>query len=65
MMTILGRAKGRESLLPAAMMNRCRSLITMGARPMMGLDERPIFTRPQVVWHHLMCLRAYGEERWA
>ena len=40
-------------------------IIIMGARPMMELDERPTFTRPQVVWHHIMRLRAYGEERWA
>ena len=42
MMTIQGRAIGRESLLPAALTDHCRSLITIGAR----LDERPIFTTP-------------------
>ena len=30
----------------------------------MGLDERPMFTTPQRVWHHLMRFRACGEERW-
>ena len=36
-MTILGRDVRRESLLLAAMTNHYRSLITMGAGPMMGL----------------------------
>ena len=31
----------------------------------MGLDGRPILTRPEDVWHHLLRLRAYGDERWA
>ena len=65
MVTILGRSIGRESLLPAAMTNHYWSLITMGAGPLIGLDERPIFTRPQAVWHHRLRLRAHSEEQWA
>ena len=65
MVTIMGRSIGWKSLLPAAKTNECRSLIAMGARPVMGLDECPIFTRLQAVWHHLMQLKAYGEERLA
>ena len=58
MMTILGKAIGRESLLPSAMTNHCRLLITVGAGPVMGLDGHPIFTKLRAVWHRLMCLRA-------
>ena len=31
----------------------------------MGLEGRPLFTRPLEVSRHLQRLRAYGEERWA
>ena len=31
----------------------------------MGLEGRPVFTRPTAVWKHLERLRAYGEARWA
>ena len=65
MMKIFGRAIGRESLLPANMKNQSLSLITKGAGPVRALDKRSIFTTPHAVWHHLMCLRASGEERWA
>ena len=65
MMTILRRAIGRESLLLVAMTNHCRLPVTMALGPVMQLDERPILTKLQAVWHHLMRLRVYGKERWA
>ena len=45
MVTIVGRFIGRESLLPAAMTNHYRSLITMGEGPMMGDGRAPILGR--------------------
>ena len=63
--TILGRLVGQESILLAAMTNHCRSLITIGAAPVLGLDECPILTKLSTIWHHVTRLRAYGKEQWA
>ena len=61
--TLLGRSVGKESILPAKLTNS--SLIPMGAGAVMGLEGRPLLTKPVDVWKHLQRLRRYGEERWA
>ena len=61
--TLMGRAVGQDTILPAKMTNHCKTLIPMGAGLVMGLEERPLFTRPLEVSRHLQRLRAYGEER--
>ena len=63
--TLMGRSVGQESILPATVTNHYRSLVTMGAGAVMGLGGCPTFTRLRGVWHHLLWLRTYGEERWA
>ena len=63
--TLMGRAVGQDTILPAKMTNHCKTLIPMGAGLVMGLEGRPFFTRPLEVSRHLQRLRAYGEERWA
>ena len=63
--TLVGRATERESIFPVKMTHHCRSLTSMGVGTVMGLEGRPIFTRPTAVWKHLERLRAYKEARWA
>ena len=63
--TLLGRSVGKESTLPAKLTNSCKSLIPIGAGAVMGLEGRPLLTKPLDVWKHLQRLRKYGEERWA
>ena len=63
--TLVGRATKRETICPVKMTHHCRSLTSMGAGTVMGLEGRPVFTRPTAVWKHLERLRAYGEARWA
>ena len=63
--TLMGRAAGRESVLPAAITTRCRSLVPLGAGTVVGVTGRPLFTRLAAVWHHLQRLRQYNLERWA
>ena len=45
--------------------NHCRSLVPLGAGPVVGVKGRPLFTRPMAVWHHLKRLQRYNAERWA
>ena len=63
--TLLGRAAGKESILPAEITTHCRSLMPLGVGPVVGMKGRPLFTRPMVVWHHLKRLQKYHSERWA
>ena len=63
--TLLGRSVGKESILLAKLTNNCKSLIPMGAGAVMGLEGRPLLTKPLDVAKHLQRLRKYGEERWA
>ena len=63
--TLNGRATDRESIFPLRMTHHCRSVTSMGAGTSMGLEGRPVFTRPTAVWKHLERLRTYGEARWA
>ena len=63
--SLMGRAIGQDTILPAKMTNHCKTLIPMGAGLVMGLEGRPLFTRPLEVSRHLQRLRTYGEERWA
>ena len=63
--SLLGRAAGRESILPAGFTNRCRSLVPLGAGTTAGVEGGPIFTRPAAVWHHLRRLQHYSSTRWA
>ena len=63
--TLMGKAAGGESILPAWITNQCRSLVPLGARPVVGVKGRPLFTRPMAVWHHLKRLQKYNAERWA
>ena len=58
--SLLGKAAGRESILPAGFTNRCRSLVPLGAGTTAGVKGRPIFTRPAAVWH-----QQYSAKRWA
>ena len=63
--TWVGRATERESIFPVKMMHHCRSLTSMGAGTVMGLEGRPVFAKPMAVWKHLERLRTDGEARWA
>ena len=63
--TLMGKAAGRESILPARITNHCRSLVPLGAGPVVGVKGRPLFTRPMAVWHHLKRLQKYNAEWWA
>ena len=63
--TLLGCSVGKESILPAKLTNSCKSLIPMGARAVMGLEGRPLLTKPLDVWKDLQQLQKYGEDRWA
>ena len=63
--TLMGKAAGRKSILPARIANHCRSLVPLGACPVVGVKGRPLFTRPMAVWHHLKRLQGYNAERWA
>ena len=62
---LLGRSVGKESILPAKLTNSCKSLIPMGVGAVMGLEGRPLLTKPPDIWKHLQRLRKYGEDRWA
>ena len=55
--TLLGRAAGKESILPAAITTRCRSMVLLGAGTVVGVKGRPPFTRHMAVWHHLKRLQ--------
>ena len=59
------RAARRRSILPAVITTRCRALVPLVARMVVGVKGRPLFTRPAAVWHHLQRLRQYNSERWA
>ena len=61
--TLVGRATERESIFPVKMTHHCRSLTSMGAGTVIGLEGRPVFTRPTAVWKHLERLRTYGEAK--
>ena len=63
--TLLGRAAGRESILPATITTRCRALVPLGAGMVVGVKGRPLLTRPAAVWHHVQRLRQYNSEPWA
>ena len=63
--TLLGRATGQESILPAKMTHHRRPLISMGVGTLMGVEGRPLPVKPQTLWQHFIWLRAYGQERWA
>ena len=63
--SLLGKAAGRESILPVGFTNRCRSLVPLGAGTIAGVKGRPVFTRPTAVWHHLRRLQQYSAARWA
>ena len=63
--SLLGKAAGRESILPVGFTNRCRSLVPLGAGTTAGVKGRPVFTRPTAVWHHLRRLQQYSAARWA
>ena len=63
--SLLGKAAGRESILPAGFTNRCRSLVPLGAGTTAGVKGRPIFTRPAAVWHYLRRIQQYSAKRWA
>ena len=63
--TLMGKAVGKESILPARITNHCRSLVPLGAGPLVGVKGRPLFTRHMAVWHHLKRLQKYNAERWA
>ena len=60
--SLLGKAAGKESILPAGFTNRCRSLVPLGAGTTAGVKGRPIFTRPAAVWHHLRRMQQYSAE---
>ena len=62
--TLLGRAAGHASILPAAITTRCRALVPLGAGMLVGVKGRQLFTRPAAVWHHLQRLHQYNSERW-
>ena len=63
--TLMGKAAGRESILPAWITNHCRSLVPLGAGPVVRVKGRPLFTRPMAVWHHLKRRQRYNSKRWA
>ena len=63
--SLMGWSIGQDTSLPAKMINPRKTLIPMGAGLVMGLEGRPLFTRPLEVSRHLRRLRMYGEERWA
>ena len=62
---LVGRATERESIFLVRMTDHCRSLTSMGAGTVMGLEGCPVFTRPTAVWKHPERLRTYGEAIWA
>ena len=63
--TLMGKAAGRESILPARITNHCRLLVPPGVGPVVGVKGHPLFTRPMAVWHHLKRLQRYNSERGA
>ena len=63
--TLLGRAAGKESILPAAITMHYRSLMLLMAGPVVGVKGCPLFTWPMAVWHHLKRLQEYNSEQWA
>ena len=63
--TLLGRATGRESILPAAITTRCRALVPLGAGMVVGVKGRQLFTKSAAMWHHLQRLHQYNSEHWA
>ena len=63
--TLVGTGTERESIFPVKVTHHCRSLTSMGLGMVMGLEGRPVFTRPTAVWRHPERLRTYGEARWA
>ena len=60
--TMMGKAAGHESILPAAISARCRSLVPRGAGIVVGVKGRPLLTRSMALWHHLQQLRKYISE---
>ena len=63
--TLMGKAAGKESILPARITNHWCCLVPLGAGPVVGVKRRPLFTRPMAVWHHPKRLQKYDDERWA
>ena len=63
--TLLGKAVGRETILPAAITAQCRWLVLLEAGTVVGVKGRLLFTRPVAVWHHLLRLRQYSSVRCA
>ena len=67
--TLLGRMLRKESILPAPITTRCRSLVPLGAGTVVGVKGRPLSTRPMAVWHRLRRMQQYsiqhGTARWA
>ena len=63
--TLVGKVIERESIFPIKMTHHCCSLTSMGAGTVMGLEGRPVFTRPTAVWKHLERLHAYREAKLA
>ena len=63
--SLLARAAGHESILPAGITNKCRSLVPLGAGTTTGVKGWPTFTRLAAVWHHLRRLQQYSSTRWA
>ena len=61
--TLMGKAAGWESILPARITNHRRSLVPLGVGPVVGVKGRRLFTRPMAVWHHLKRLQKYNAER--
>ena len=43
---------GHKSILPTKINSRCSSLVPVGVGTAVGVNRRPLFTRPQAVWHH-------------
>ena len=62
--TLMGQSVGQGSILPATMTNHCRSLDTTGPGAVMELEAAQ-YSQGREVWHHILRLKAYGEERWA
>ena len=62
--TLLGRAM-EPLIFLAKMTHHRRSVTSMKAGTVMGLEGCLLFTRLLVVWHHLERLRTYGEAKWA
>ena len=61
--TLLGKARGAETILLAAITTKWRSLILLGAGTVVDVNGRLVFTRPMAVWHHLQRMHKYSAKR--